>query len=74
MREEKSSKELHTHIHAQHTFYRVVNLEPISPSLNKWKDALQKCLEIIEAGHCRMAFPKEDSLRVTAFGLHLNTY
>ncbi|CAG8794353.1 6306_t:CDS:1, partial [Gigaspora rosea] len=42
--------------------------------LNKLKDTLKKSLEIIEAGHCRIAFPKENSLRVTAIGLHLNTY
>ncbi|CAG8607792.1 10223_t:CDS:2, partial [Scutellospora calospora] len=33
--------------------------------LNRWKNTLQKVLEIIEAGHCCMAFPKEDYLRVT---------
>ncbi|CAG8488730.1 6471_t:CDS:2 [Scutellospora calospora] len=36
-------------------------------------EILSKVSEIIEAGHCHIAFPKEDSLRVTTVGLHLNT-
>ncbi|CAG8727087.1 5822_t:CDS:2, partial [Cetraspora pellucida] len=70
--EESIERASHTHSRT-HISYRVTALEPISPFIKQVERYTPKSLEIIEAGHCRLAFPKDDSLQVTAIGLHLNT-